>query len=171
MKNTTEKIEDSRIPALLQLMDQMLIYTHVSSDYERKTRDYGVNRSRGTNIHLHPIEVHLLAAIQNQEGISSQDLAKQFYRTKGAISQRIKVLHEQGLIEKRSNKKNYRIYDLFTTPLGRIVCENHARIENELALQILSQIPAYTEEEIRRFVQMVEITNVYLNEEKTESLS
>lgn len=148
-------IENEKLSALTNLMELLLTHTQASTDYERFTHNYGLYEAFHIDIQLHPREIHVLKAVYDNEGISSNELTRIFRRTKGAISQIIKVLEKNQLIIKKSNPDNYKIINLYTTEIGRVACVNHDSTEAELYRALLSNLPDYTVEEFQRFAEML----------------
>ena len=69
-------------------------------------KDYGTGES------MHTVEVHILSWIVANPGISPIQVAVDWNRTKGAVSQIIKKLEEKGLLvrDKEDGRKSIRLY-------------------------------------------------------------
>jgi DNA-binding MarR family transcriptional regulator len=76
---------------------------------------------------LHHAEVHLLEAIQAQEGANVGELARHLGMTSGAISQVTRKLLDKGLIEAYKKPGNRKEVFSHLTSLGERVCEGHQK--------------------------------------------
>lgn len=144
-----------KLNAIGKLQDNLMLHSLVSHEYESQPRDYGLNKVLGMDVRLYPIEIHLLAAINENPGISSQELAAKFFRTKGAISQRIKVLSGYGLVTKSVNKENHRISNLYVTETGKMACGFHSRYETEHYLKYMELLGSFSSDEIETCARIV----------------
>lgn len=154
-----------KLNAIGKLQDNLLLHSLVSHEYEIQPRDYGLKEVLGLDIRLYPIEIHLLAAINENPGISSQELAARFFRTKGAISQRIKVLSGYGLITKSTNKENHRISNLYVTEAGKLACSYHLRYDTEHYSKYLELLSSFSSEEIETCSRIILILTRALDKE------
>ena len=123
----------------------MDILHHVSSLYilTKRPHDYGTGEVYTAT------EVHTLKHIADNPGITVTQLACDYGRTKGAISQMLKKLEKKGLIFRRSDPKNDNIAHLYPTPEGdRLNCE-HQKYDNIRFGESMDQVrKLYTSEEI-----------------------
>lgn len=121
------------------------ILHHVSSLYilTKKPHDYGTGEVYTAT------EVHTLKHIADNPGITVTQLACDYGRTKGAISQMLKKLEEKGLIFRRSDPQNDNIAHLYPTQKGeRLNCE-HQKYDNVRFGDSMDQVrKLYTSEEI-----------------------
>lgn len=124
--------EKNRITALSTFAEHLLFYSHASKDYEREILNYGLKEAYGKDIIFSHIEIHILSAVRENPGISAQELAAKYFRSKGAISQIIKRLEKEGLLTKEKNMSNERVNNLFVTPMGQVACKNHALQEEHI---------------------------------------
>lgn len=148
-------MQTKKTEAVGRLNDTLLLHYLVSQDYESQWRDYGLNELLHCDVRLHSIEIHLLAAIDENPGISAQELGQMFFRSKGAISQRLKVLSGYRLISREPSPDNYRSSLLYTTEYGKAACRYHAaydRLHNEFCLEFLE---AFSEQELETCTRIV----------------
>lgn len=121
------------------------ILHQVSSLYilTKKPHDYG------TGAVYTATEVHTLKHIADCPGITVTQLACDYGRTKGAISQMLKKLEEKGLIFREVDPKNDNIAHVYPTPKGeRLNCE-HQKYDNLRFGDSMDQVRRlYTREEI-----------------------
>lgn len=150
--------DTKRLHSIGMLNDTLLLHYLVSQDYESRARDYGLNGLLHQEVPLHSIEIHLLTAINANPGISAQELAQKFFRSKGAISQRIKVLTKYGLITRETSPENHRVSLLYTTEIGKIACRNHDAYDRSRHLVYSDLLKDFSVEEIdacRRIVLLL----------------
>lgn len=146
-----------KLSRLSHISDLLLTYVHLSKDYERTLKNYGLKEAFGINVELNHMEMHMLAMIHNHPGISAQELAVIFNRTKGAVSQSVKRLTHEGLIIKHENPQNARINNLYTTEIGAVACRNHAAHEAELFENMLPQFESFSLQDLDRVAQIITI--------------
>lgn len=158
-----------RLRTIGMVSDTLLLHYLVSQDYESQARDYGLNELLHQEVSLHSIEIHLLTAIDANPGISSQELAQKFFRSKGAISQRIKVLTKYGLITRETSPENHRVSLLYTTETGKIACRNHDAYDRSRHLIYSELLKDFTEDEIEACRKIVLIMTKALHEKKEET--
>jgi|GEM_PF-162038 len=111
--------------------------------YTKKPHDYGTGKIYTA------VEIHLLKHIGDHPGITPSELAYDFGRTRGAISQIIGKLENYGLIERtpHSEKKNRQA--LYLTPQGKILNEAHRSYDELHFGQSMNQLrEIYSQEEI-----------------------
>lgn len=157
-----------RLRTIEMLNDTLLLHYLVSQDYESQARDYGLNDVLHQEVPLHSIEIHLLAAIDANPGISSQELAQKFFRSKGAISQRIKVLTKYGLITRETSPENHRVSLLYTTETGKIACRNHDAYDRGLHIAYSELLKDFSSEEIEACRKIVLLMTQSLHELRKE---
>lgn len=147
--------KQDKLALINQLKDALLLYSLVSQDYDSDTRDYGLSQALGREIRLHPIEIHLLSAIHAHPGISAQELGGMFFRSKGAISQRIKVLFNYGFITKTPSPDNHRINRLYTTESGALACLHHAQYDQTRYQKYLDILQDYSPRDVETCTQII----------------
>lgn len=151
-------MQTPKTDAIGKLNDTLLLHYLVSQDYESQGRDYGLNDLLHCDVRLHSIEIHLLAAIDENPGISAQELAQMFFRSKGAISQRLKVLSGYRLISRETSPDNHRVSLLYTTEYGKAACRYHTeydRRHNEACQAFLEGVSEQELETCSRIVMQL----------------
>lgn len=114
-------------------------------------RDYGVGEK------FHSVEVHILSYIAEKPGITVTELAYDWDRTKGAISQIIKKLEKKGLIYREKEPGNKKKTGLYATENGEQLNAAHQEYDTrnyEGFLEIVKKY--YSEEEIQNAFSFME---------------
>lgn len=88
----------------------------------KSPRDYGTGEVYTS------VEVHTLKNIADNPGITLTELAMNYARTKGAISQIIKKIEAKGLIYKEASERDNKAY-LYLTEKGHILDAAHRRYD------------------------------------------
>ncbi|TVM32783.1 hypothetical protein DQK91_13815 [Oceanidesulfovibrio marinus] len=86
----------------------------------------------GTDIRIHPAEIHTIAAIGMNQGVSLTRLAENLKISKPTLSERIKILVGKGLVEKRKNPEDRKAVTLWLTPEGKKADQHHTLHHEEL---------------------------------------
>ncbi|SHJ48557.1 DNA-binding transcriptional regulator, MarR family [Dethiosulfatibacter aminovorans DSM 17477] len=129
-----------------EFYDLMNIIYDVSdkiSSYEKNPRTYG------TDDLLHMIEAHTIEIIGNNKEITSSEIAKKMYKTKGAVSQTIDKLIQKGLVVKNSHPKDNRKFILELTENGKIVFGHHRRKDETAFDRYLDRLEEYSDEDFK----------------------
>ena len=79
----------------------------------------------GTGEKYNPVEVHTLSHIAEHPGISVTELARDWAKTKGAVSQMIRKLETRGLIVKKKMIGNDKVTCLYVTEEGAELDKMH----------------------------------------------
>lgn len=127
--------------------DNLYKFVLLYSDYIHAKRDYG------TGLEIGMIDVHTLTYIEENPGTTITELARDWNKTKGAISQTVKRLVELGLVERRMKENNSKTVLLYVTEEG-------ARLSVAHKLYDLTDI-AQTTEELLRHCTAQEIDTFY----------
>ena len=121
---------------------------HKYAAYENQPRDFGVG------FPLTQSEIHAIAVVCENEGISLGELAKERAVTKGAMSQLVSRLVAKGLLVKETAEHSASYVSLRPTDLGRKANENHSRAHASMGMTIDQQLFSdMSEEEIRRITK------------------
>ena len=75
------------------------------------------------------MEVHTLKHIADHHGITVTELARDYGKTKGAVSQILKKVESKGLIYREVDPENDNRYHLFLTEKGKELDEAHRRYD------------------------------------------
>lgn len=73
----------------------------------------------GTGEKFNPVEVHILSYIADNPGISASEIARDWNRTKGAVSQIVKKLSSRGMIRRCKKEGNDKTVCLYMTEEGQ----------------------------------------------------
>lgn len=136
-----------------ELAWQMERTIHKYAQYEKKPQTYC------GNITLTQPEIHTIAIIGDQEGISVTQLAAARGITKGAVSQMIYKLVDKGLVEKRVSPNSDSELNLHLTKKGRQAFAEHRKkheaMENKFSA-LMNNIPENTAQYIMEFMKAFE---------------
>lgn len=120
----------------------------------------------GTGEMLNMIEIHLLSYIDQNPGITVGELAKLWNRTKGAISQQVKILEKKGYITKTKSETNKKLVFLHVTPSGKKLSTEHMHYDIVDIMQTMtSLLRNCTAEEIDSFFKVIQEYVKLLDEE------
>ncbi|MCI2000383.1 MAG: MarR family transcriptional regulator [Clostridia bacterium] len=78
-----------------------------------------ISHDYGTGETYTAVEVHTLKRIADNSGTTVTELAKEYVKTKGAISQILKKLESKGLIYREVSEDNDNKYHLYLTDKGK----------------------------------------------------
>lgn len=95
------------------------------------------------------LEAHLVSYIADHPNCTSSEIAKDWNRTRGAISQIIQKLRRCGLVEGRADPQNKKRVFLYLTPKGKLLDAKHRETDSEFwrgALKTLGE--TFSQEEI-----------------------
>lgn len=136
-----EKISD-----LAEKADLLYRLGCVLSENSMTAKDYGMGEA------VSMAEAHVLKDIEEHPGITITKLAKEWKRTKGAISQTVTKLEAKRLVEKKKSEKNSRIQLLYVTEKGEKFCKVHRIYDENDMLEIIRKVEKYhSKEEIETY--------------------
>lgn len=102
-------------------------------------------------------EVHLLKKIADNPGITVTELAYEYAKTMGAISQIVKRIMEKGLIVKETASAAGNTSPLYLTPKGRELNEAHFRYDIKRAGETMDRVrEIHSDEEINIAFSVIE---------------
>ena len=134
MSQSRSKAEiDALYKELNVYADQEYIFAIFYDRYINQLRDYG------NGILINMVEVHTLTMIADQPGITVNELAIQWRRTKGAVSQNVTKLDRKGLIKKERSEKDSRNIHLYVTEKGQELSDLHKKYDVEDIIKDLEQ--------------------------------
>lgn len=107
---------DAEIADILHQVSYLYTSTKVPHDY-------------GTGEDYTHLEVHTLKHIAENSGITVTELAKNFGKTKGAVSQLLKKIENKGLIYRQVDLDNDSRLNLFLTEKGKELNECHRQYD------------------------------------------
>ncbi|MBS7527661.1 MarR family transcriptional regulator [Fusibacter paucivorans] len=129
-------------------------FVDLFSDYEDTPRDYG------TGAVISMTEVHTLAAIDANPGITTTGLAEMFNYTKSAISQTVSKLVADEYVLRVTDKQSPRQKQIFVTMKGKQLCNAHQAFDvNALTKTYNYLLRDCTEDEIESFYKVLAVYN------------
>lgn len=84
-------------------------------------------KAYGTDLLVTGTEIHLIEIVGDNEGFSVSDIARAFGVTRGAVSQKLKVLEKKGLVEKEVDPADRKRVIVVLTPTGMDAYLAHRR--------------------------------------------
>jgi DNA-binding MarR family transcriptional regulator len=136
-----------------ELAWQMERIIHKYSQFEKKPQQY----CKGLT--LTQPEIHTVAIIGDQEGISVTGLAKVRGITKGAASQMVYKLVDKGLVEKRVSPSSDSELNLYLTKLGKKARAEHRKKHETMGIkfaEIMDGIPESMQNELLKILKSFE---------------
>ncbi len=130
------------------------------SDILERVAAVGVNNMAtdyGTGEKYNPVEVHTLSHIADHPGISVSEIARNWAKTKGAVSQMIRKLESRDLVVKKKKKGNEKVICLYVTKKGAELDKMHRMYDTrnyEGFLKLLDN--RVTEEELMTTFKVLE---------------
>lgn len=131
-----------------------IIYEFVMryDDYIYDTHDYG------TGVPLTMIESHTLTYIDDHPGTTVTELTRFWHKTKGAISQIVTRLEQNGLVSKQKKEDNAKLVRLYTTEAGTRASNAHKMYDIIDITKTLGEIgEKCTPEEIDTFFRVMQV--------------
>lgn len=164
MEETKNALNDASIFEHLQeKVDIIFRYNMLMDQYQALPRDYGL----GT--YMSEVDVHSLSFIEKHPGMTAKELAQLTYRTKGTVSLMLSRLEADGFLEQRTNPKNLRERNLYLTPKGQFVCEQHAAYDRRVTISYLTEVAKHcTPEEIEGYYKVTHYRTEYFEKAMVE---
>lgn len=127
-------------------------FVSLYQDYMNQTRDYG------DGIQHSMVEMHILAIVCDEPGITVGRVAQQWGRTKGAASQNVTKLEKQGLLVRAKHLSNAREVHLYPTAEGRQLAAMHAAYDAQNEKDFAERLMARcTVEELKMFDRVLQV--------------
>lgn len=133
----------------IRLMENLYSVERVVSVMEKEPKHYGTEEL------LYANEVHTLKTVAQQEGITQKELTDKMFRTKGATSVMIRKLEKKGLIIRKEDEKDARIFRLYLTEKGKRVHKCHLEYDEKIIGRWMEELD-FSREEIERTNQVLE---------------
>ena len=133
-----------------------ILYTFLNlmDGYASNPKDYGT----GEKINM--VEMHTLAAIYDDPGITVTALAAQTKKTKAAVSQIITKLENRGMLVRTKHRDNGKISVMTITPKGYELCRAHIKYDAADEAETLEALmQSVSMDEIRTFYKVLEAYN------------
>jgi DNA-binding MarR family transcriptional regulator len=130
-----------------------IIYKFVMkyNDYMKTARDYGTGEI------INMMEVHTLTVIEENPGITVTEVALEWNRTKGAVSQILAKLEKRDLIIRKKEHGNAKNVHLYVTDKGEVLSKAHKNYDiKELTWAEKTLRKSFTTEEINLFYKVMQ---------------
>ncbi|MGE5415783.1 MAG: MarR family winged helix-turn-helix transcriptional regulator [Acidobacteriota bacterium] len=120
-------------------------------------------RSFGTDMVLHPSEIHSVDVIGRNQGINVTELAKKLGVTKGAVSQMLSKLTRKGLVKKARDAGNDKEVILELTDDGRIAFAGHQEFHREMFESIIHRLGHVSPEQMGLLIKVLDGIDEHLS--------
>lgn len=144
-----KKSEERLVAAFGQIINSL-------STGKKPKHDYG------TGDFLPLAEIHLVAIIGNQPGLTASQIVPQLGITKGAVSQTMKKLEQKGYVIKSPNANNLREYSLKLTPKGQTAFEHHEKQDGELVQSLKKHLKRMEVQHLESFTKLLNELNAHI---------
>lgn len=148
--NVNPALSEELFHKMTEHTNQVYKFVKIYSDYANAPRDYGT----GEKVNM--LSVHIMSDIEEHPGITVTELAEEWVRTKGSISQVIKNLDENGYIIKKKEGNNNKNVHLYPTSKGVELSLAHKMYDARNLKNTLDFFTQYcTEEELTAFYKVL----------------
>ena len=147
---------------LNELSDDLYKFVMLYRDYMNDTHDYGSGDM------LSMVEIHTLTAIDDNPGITINQLAKMWHRTNGAISQTATKLEAKDYITRKKMNGNAKNIHLFTTPKGKALSDKHKMYDSAEVAETVKELMykhSCSADEVDAFFKVIKVYIDLLEEE------
>lgn len=156
-----KKRENELFHFMEQKINHIYKFVKLYNDYINTPRDYGTEEK------FNMLSIHILTTIEENQGITVTELATEWFRTKGGISQVIKLLEEKGYIFKKKNEQNQKITHLYPTRKGIEASLTHKIYDiKNLNVTLSKLLEKCSEEDIRSFHKVIDCYIDILNKKE-----
>ena len=148
--NVNPALSEELFHKMTEHTNQVYKFVKIYNDYANAPRDYGT----GEKVNM--LSVHIMSDIEEHPGITVTELAEEWVRTKGSISQVIKNLDENGYIIKKKEGNNNKNVHLYPTSKGVELSLAHKMYDARKLKNTLDFFTQYcTEEELTAFYKVL----------------
>ena len=141
--------------------DMLFRFVMLYHDFAMEKKDYGTGKD------VSMVEVHTLLRVAEKPGITVSEISEQTYRTKSAVSQIIKRLETMGYVERRCNRDDRRLMQLYPTEAGIELNTAHLRYDSVEVKETFDELmKVCSEEELEAFFKVVDEYLCLLSNEK-----
>lgn len=160
MEKTNASAEMAAFENLEEKVDIIFRYNMLMDQYSSLPRDYGLGSF------MSEVDIHSLSFIEKEPGITAKEIARRTYRTKGTVSLMLSRLEADGFLEQKVNPNNQRERNLYLTPKGQFVCQQHAAYDRRVTVDYLTEVSKYcTPEEIEGYFKVTHYRTEYFERE------
>ena len=150
IENENSVLSEELFHKMTEHTNQVYKFVKMYNDYANEPRDYGT----GEKVNM--LSVHIMSDIEEHPGITVTELAQEWVRTKGAISQVIKNLDENGYIIKKKEGSKQKNIHLYPTGKGVELSLAHKLYDARNLKNTLDFFTEYcTEEELMAFYKVL----------------
>lgn len=129
---------------LTELMSRVVSKTAQKESIPRKLEDGSL---------LYRSELHIIDAVGSHPEINLTAIAEVIGVTKGAVSQKVKLLEKKDFIKRYKNPDNRKEVFFELTTKGRLIYEGHREFHRLLNARILSALGGYNQENIEKLIK------------------
>lgn len=148
--NVNPALSEELFHKMTEHTNQVYKFVKIYNDYANAPRDYGTSEK------VNMLSVHIMSDIEEHPGITVTELAEEWVRTKGSISQVIKNLDENGYIIKKKEGNNNKNVHLYPTSKGVELSLAHKMYDARNLKNTLDFFTQYcTEEELTAFYKVL----------------
>jgi DNA-binding MarR family transcriptional regulator len=139
-------------------MKELNLLFKLSNSIEKlKNKTYMINGDK-----LYPVEIDVLAIIKNDPDSGVVTISKKLFVTKGAVSQKIKLLCKKGYLEFDCKKGKNHVYKL--TNKGFEICKIHDLLSKNTISDLVKIFKLHTDRERDNFNNIVsKLINYFYN--------
>lgn len=115
------------------------------------------NHGYGSELNFTMMEIHTLTYIEDNPGVTATELAQIWCKTKSAVSQTLKNLVDQDLVERRHAENNSKTILLYATEKGkRISCVHKAYNIADITQTTSALISRCGEQDLNAFYRVLQ---------------
>lgn len=121
-----------------------------------------VPRQIGGTILLFRSELHVIDAVGSHPRINLTAMAELLGVTKGAVSQKVKIVEKKGFIKRYKNPDNNKEVFFELTHEGRRIFEGHRQFHREFNKRIFDMMGGFNEIEIEKIIKFFKAIEEHL---------
>ena len=111
---------------------------------------------------LYRIEIHVIVAIAENPGINLTGLSEVLGVTKGAISQKVKILEKKGYVKRYKNLDNNKKLLFELTEKGNKVFLGHIEFHKQFNDRILKEVGKIEDSDLEKIIKMFKVIENHL---------
>lgn len=142
------------------LWEQLIRLNSSIKELENRVFKFGEDK-------LFPVEMHVLTEIYHNPEIGVVELAGRMGVTKGAVSQKIKILCQRGFLTSQKSEANKKIFHI--TKKGKNICIVHDALSQEMMHDIKKRLESFSNEKFEVMVEGLSSINDFFETYEVES--
>ena len=146
----TKDIYEQIITAVLRMLNQM-------NQMEDMARTFG------TDVKIHPSEIHTIVAIRNRPGCNISELATKLGVAKPSVSEIVQKIEAKELVEKYKLPANRKEVRLKLTSKGLAAYHGHAEFHTEMVSNIHSHMRKLPVKSLNEFKAALDNISAFLD--------